>query len=203
MVNNVLVGSYYGEYFTQAYTYDTTTDIATLSSDTCVTTNNYNYALIILDDYTLNRLNDGLVTITSSDMDIPLPSYGNRHLVCNPLTGTSGYGNGRDNNNNQLTANRLYAANQLLNNQRNNSSSASSTGLFAQDVFALVPIKQGNPGQTFTEYGGTLQNQDRLYFGPVNIRRMSVQLMSDKGILMDLNGVDWTFAVLVEQLYKK
>ena len=56
------------------------------------------------------------------------------------------------------------------------------------------------PGQSFVEYGGTLQNQDRLYFGPVNIRRMSVKLVSDRGDVVDLNGANWSFSLICETL---
>ena len=48
-----------------------------------------------------------------------------------------------------------------------------------------------------------LQNQNRFYFGPVNIRRLQVQLYTDKGNILDLNNKDWTFKFIVEQLYKK
>jgi len=47
-----------------------------------------------------------------------------------------------------------------------------------------------------------LQNQERVYFGPVNIRRMTVRLVSDRGNVIDLNGSDWTFSLIAEQLYQ-
>jgi hypothetical protein len=57
-------------------------------------------------------------------------------------------------------------------------------------------------GSYFVEYGGTLQNNNRFYFGPVNIHRMSVKLISDKGNTVDLNGTNWSFSFLCQQLYK-
>ena len=75
---------------------------------------------------------------------------------------------------------------------------------FAKDLFAVIPIKTNalNPGQVYTEFGGTLQNQERIYFGPVNISRMSVKLMTDRGDVVDLNNADWTFSLIAEQLYQ-
>ena len=43
------------------------------------------------------------------------------------------------------------------------------------------------------EFGGTLQNQQRNYFGPVNIHRMNVRLVNDRA-LADLNGANWSFS---------
>ena len=57
-------------------------------------------------------------------------------------------------------------------------------------------------GGTYIEFGGTLQNQERAYFGPVNIHRMSVKLVTDRGDVVDLNEVNWSFSLLCEQLYK-
>lgn len=68
----------------------------------------------------------------------------------------------------------------------------------------MIPIKTNalDNGATYTEFGGTLQNQERIYFGPVNISRMSVKLLTDRGDVVDLNGADWTFSLIAEQLYQ-
>jgi hypothetical protein len=56
-------------------------------------------------------------------------------------------------------------------------------------------------GSSYIEFGGTLQNQERTYFGPVNIYRMTIQLMTDRGDLVDLNGSNWSFSLICEQMY--
>jgi hypothetical protein len=48
------------------------------------------------------------------------------------------------------------------------------------------------------EFGGTLQNQDRKYFGPVRIQKLSIKLMNDKGDIVDLNGADWSITIVCE-----
>ena len=196
--------TYYMNYVGQKYTYNTTTNVASITGDTSVNVNLYNYVLLVLDDYTQNHLNDGLVTISTADNDIPLPSYASRQYVCNPLSGTYTVGNTVSDltTQNQLTQNQVYAANQLLQNQQNKDSTR-STGPFVQDTFGLIPIKTSglSPGQSYIEFGGTLQNQERLYFGPVNLRRITLQLLNDKGTLLNLNGANWSFSLLVEQLY--
>jgi hypothetical protein len=70
-------------------------------------------------------------------------------------------------------------------------------------MFALIPIKStSTPGSIYVEFGGTLQQQERIYFGPVNIRRLSIKLMNDKGNTVDLNGGNWSFQLVCDQLYQ-
>ena len=195
--------TYYSIDTNTAYTYDTSTNIATITGDTTIGINLYNYFLIILDDYTQNHLNDGLVTITSTDSSIPLPSYASRTLTrCNPLTSVKYISTGSALNNNVLTSKQVYAANQVLNN-KNLTKTIYSPGPFVQDIFGIIPMKTAGltNGSSYIEFGGTLQIQERSYFGPVNIHRMSIKLLNDKGGVLDLNGSNWSFSLIAEQLY--
>lgn len=181
--------------------------IANISGDTAVSTNLYNYFLIVIDDYTQSHINDGLITLTPQETDISLPSYATRSTFqCDTngnqvFTGSlnSGLGNG-------LTQAQIYAANQI-NNARAERQNPKiySTGPFTQDIFGLVPMKVNGlaNGAYYIEFGGTLQQQERLYFGPVNIRRMTIKLMNDKGDTVDLNGANWSFSFVCEQLYQQ
>ena len=75
---------------------------------------------------------------------------------------------------------------------------------FASDVFGVIPMKLSGRknGETIIEFGGTMQNQERQYFGPVNIQRLSIKLVSDRGNVVDLNNANWSFSLICEQLYK-
>lgn len=74
------------------------------------------------------------------------------------------------------------------------------------NILAHIPLKDVGTlladGSTYIEYGSSLHVHTRTYFGPVNIRKLRVQLFDDKGILVDLNGNDWSFTLIVEQLYQ-
>jgi len=59
------------------------------------------------------------------------------------------------------------------------------------------------PGDIYSEFGGSLQNQTREYFGPVDIRRIALKLVTDKGDIVDLNGHNWSISFICEQLYNK
>ena len=182
-------------------------NILTIIGDTGLSTNLYNYFLICLDDFNQNHLNDGLVTITNVDTSIPLPSYASRtDFVCDPATGQKIY-----NVSAGLTERQIYAAQAAANSRTTNESIGTSisansygTGPFVSDVFGLIPMKVSGlaNGSSYVEFGGTLQNQERSYFGPVNIHRMSVKLVTDRGNVVDLNKANWSFSLICEQLNK-
>ena len=182
-------------------------NVITIIGDTGLSTNLYNYFLICLDDFNQNHLNDGLVTITNVDTSIPLPSYASRtDFVCDPVTGQKVY-----NVSSGLTERQIYAAQAAANSRTINESIGSSisansygSGPFVSDVFGIIPMKVSGlaNGSSYVEFGGTLQNQERSYFGPVNIHRMSVRLVTDRGNLVDLNKANWSFSLVCEQLNK-
>jgi hypothetical protein len=176
--------------------------IATITGDTTVNTQLYNYFLISLDDYIQNHLNDGLVTITRSVSKLPLqlPYVAKTEEICDPVTQTM-VRVPDPAQTNALTAAQLYALNQAKQSQENQSK-IYSAGPNIKDLFGIIPVKPGASGTTYVEFGGTLQNQERMYFGPVNIRKMTIQLLDDRGNIVDLNRSDWSFSFICEQLYK-
>jgi len=198
------------------YTSNIPSGIASLLGDSTVALNLYNYFMIILDDFNQNHLNDGLVTITKKDYSIYSSSYTARSSnICNnpdsssnllTMTNNSIIQNFNGNNSQtNLTQNQIYSNNQLLNaNQTNNTLVQTSPGPYIKDIFGLIPLKTTglSPGQPYIEFGGTLQAQERIYFGPVNIHRMHIQLINDHGNVVNLNGQNWSFSLLCEQLYQ-
>lgn len=70
------------------------------------------------------------------------------------------------------------------------------------DTTGQVSAIDSQTSQPYVVYGSQLEATDRTYFGPVNIDRMRVRLLDDKGNLVNLNDADWSFSLLVEQLYQ-
>ena len=203
-VNNYYLNSKNGSYtYSRTYTNEILTNIKiSLTADTTLTTSLYNYFVISLDDYNQNHINDGLVTITRSQTSIQMPDYASTSTqICDPVTNKLVNRSIPQYNSDNLTDNQLYSINQS-NISQNPTATLFSAGPFIKDLFAYVPIKPGTNGTFFIEYGGGLQLQERLYFGPVNIRKMSIQLMTDRGDYLDLNGSDWSFSFICEQLYR-
>ena len=187
-------------------------NIAIINGDTGVCTNLYNYFLLCLDDYNQNQLNDGLVTIANKETSIRLPSYANpSNRTCDPVTGQLTYNTSVSTDNKKLTANQIYALTEIVNSKYSIETTGSSISSksygnspSAKDVIAILPMKVAGlqNGASYMEFGGTLQNQGRSYFGPVNIRKLAVSLMSDRGNKVDLNNANWSFSLIVESLNK-
>jgi len=187
--------------------------VISITADTGISTELFNYFMLCIDDYNQSHLNDGLVTITSRDTETSLPSYALRtNFICDPATGEKVYNTQSRNDNNKLTekqiqslvskANATSSENNLTTGNVNSKIYGSTP--FVSDVFGVIPLKLSgkNNGETIVEFGGTLQNQERQYFGPVNIQRMSVKLVSDRGNVVDFNNANWSFSLICEQLYK-
>lgn len=173
--------------------------------DVVLNTNLYNYFLIVLDDFIQNHVNAGLITITSLENDVALPSYASRVTYqCDPVTGIRTAVSATNKLNTGLSAKELYAMNQIIENRRTKSKSYAA-GPYLKDVFALVPMKLTGMtfGQTYMEFGGTMQNQDRKYYGPVRIQKFSIKLMNDKGQTVDLNGANFSICLICEILNNK
>lgn len=102
-----------------------------------------------------------------------------------------------------LTQAQIYTVNEIIKN-RSKTISFRSNAPTNSDVFAIIPIKYGSmsTGQLYTELSGQFQDNKRIYFGPVDIDRLSIQLLNDKGNVVDLNGVDWSITILAELLYQ-
>ena len=196
----------YTTYYIRSYTSDSN-NYYKLIGNTTVSTDLYNYLLITLDDFNQNHLNDGLVTIADKDRDISNPAYADKSKYkCDPSTGRIVYETVRNEDGNQLTQAQLYSISEIANNKISTVGENTENygdGPFVKDVFGIIPIKTAalRNGNVYVEFGGTLQNQERKYFGPVNISRMAVKLLSDKGDVMNLNGSNWSFSLIAEQLY--
>ena len=75
----------------------------------------------------------------------------------------------------------------------------------SSDILAILPVKTsvGIPtGSLLVEFSGSLQDSARTYFGPVNIERLAVKLLDDKGNVLNLNGNDWCVSLIAECLYQ-
>jgi hypothetical protein len=102
-----------------------------------------------------------------------------------------------------LTQAQIYTVNEIIKN-RNKTISFRSKAPTNSDTFALIPIKYGSltTGQLYTELSGQFQDNKRIYFGPVDIDRLRVKLLDDKGNIVDLHGGDWCITLISENLYQ-
>lgn len=194
------------EYDLSKTTYVTTNgNIKSITGDNVVSINIYSYFMILLDDFNNSHMNDGIVTTTKKETDVKLPTYTNRtNFNADPISGnliaTNISANGAP-----LTQKQVYAIQATLDQQTLQTSALKFTeGPFATNVFGLLPLNIANlPNNSiYVDSSIGLRDQQRNYFGPVNIQRMSVKLINDRGETVDLNGANWSFSFICEQLYQ-
>jgi hypothetical protein len=102
-----------------------------------------------------------------------------------------------------LTQSQIYSINEIIkNNERSVKYRASAPT--CSDIFAIIPLdKKGlSTGDLYVEDSSTLQLNKRVYFGPVNIDRIRIKLLDDKGNILNLNGADWCLTIVAEILYQ-
>jgi len=103
-----------------------------------------------------------------------------------------------------LTKAQIYTINEI-NSNKNNLTNYLAKAPTSSDILAILPFKTstGVPtGSLLVDFSGSLQDSSRIYFGPVNIERMAVKLLDDKGNLLNLNGNDWCVTLVCECLYQ-
>lgn len=189
------------------------------------------YFIIVLDDYNQNHINNGLISITELPTKLAIPSYYNTSQphICvtntsNPFSNLSGadalslglnptsdkldsgYGQRQvvlPSAPRTLTQAQLYTINEIIKNREKNTSFRGKAPTNS-DTFAIIPIKRGtmNTGEVYTDFSGAMQDNTRIYFGPVNVDRMHVKLVDDRGYTVNLNGAEWCFTIIAECLYQ-
>jgi hypothetical protein len=102
-----------------------------------------------------------------------------------------------------LTQAQLYTVNEIMRNREKNTSYRGKAPT-SSDTFALIPLKRSglSTGEVYVDFSGTLQDNKRIYFGPVDIDRLRVRLLDDRGYIVDLHGVDWCLTLISENLYQ-
>lgn len=102
-----------------------------------------------------------------------------------------------------LTQAQIYTINEIIKN-RSKTISFKAKAPTNSDTFAIIPIKYGSlsTGELFSETSGQFQDNNRIYFGPVNIDRLRIKLLDDRGNVIDLHGADWCITLISQNLYQ-
>jgi len=184
--------------------------------------NGTKYLILVIDDYNQNHVNNGLVSITeTTNANIKLPSYYSPDLpyVCsntNTVNSSSDLLIASKSNISYnsipvlvpsaprtLTQSQIYTINEI-NKNKNNNTNYKSKAPTSPNILSILPIKNSgaSTGSLLIEFSGSLQDNSRTYFGPVNIDKMRIKLLDDKGNVLNLNGCDWCVTLICECLYQ-
>lgn len=161
--------------------------------------------LIVIDDFQKNRLNTGVVSAVQPNQKLAIPEYITYdNIDCSGLETGNATSIFSKTAPRKLTQAQLYTLNTIIENrsQRRNRNAAPTTS----DTFCIIPVEASRETRTaynnIVLYGNQLSNYTRSYFGPVQIERLRARLIDDKGNLVNLNGRDWSFTLIMKQLYQ-
>ena len=184
----------------------------TSTPDSLVDVGGTKYIILSLDDYKTNRLNRSIVSINNTpNTQMPLPKYYSQDLPMYRLGPKRTHV--LQSNPRNLTAKQIYTINAIMDKGQNKNL---IQGHDSSDSFAKISLKRTEWGKTvngktvimdipnklFVENGGPTQLQSREYFGPVDILFLSVTLYDDKGNVLGLNGMDWSFSIMAKCIYQ-
>ena len=167
---------------------------ATLTTDISghVPANTYGpkYFMLAIDDFNQNHHNKGLATMTDN------------YAPISAIQTSKNFVNGT-----QITKAQKYSQNAQLGYDGNGNvkkTTSRTPGPRSGDIFAMIPLKDITALRSNQEplivYDTALQSNLRTYSNPVDIERLRIRLLDDKGNLVNLHDNDWSFALVVEQV---
>ncbi len=164
------------------------------------------YIYMLLDDYNNNQSSKALIGITKADNNI-LPT-----TITEPVNRVLNGSNSKDVSIQQNTTlksipNNILEAENLKNQDRNKKLKPRYSSPVNSNYFAKIPLKisrnwNNNYSVPFIDFTGQIQKNKREYFGPINIKKMRVTLLDDKGNILNINGLDWSFSLQTTHVYQ-
>tara|TARA_B110000208_G_C11760186_1_gene426591 strand:- start:444 stop:2000 length:1557 start_codon:yes stop_codon:yes gene_type:complete len=168
------------------------------------------YLYIVLDDFNNNKPNQNLVSFQNNVSAFTMPSYyvkttmGKNCNLTNPeYINSSNIHCGKKYANKDLSSNltskQRYTIDQIrlaMNGQRSERYSSPNSA----DILAKINVQLGRTHTQVEEVN--LEYKKRFYFGPVNLKKLHVRLINDKGMDVNLNRNDWNFSFYATMVYQ-
>ena len=92
-----------------------------------------------------------------------------------------------------------FLVNDYVGNQTKNTVAIFPQVMLDEDILALIPISSKQFSTTFTD-GSTYIYRTRNYNGPVDISKLSIQLINPMGQLADIHDTDFAFCLQIETI---
>ena len=162
------------------------------------------YFIIVIDDMNKNQSNKGLVQIDNSKEHINKTTYFknlDNSLNCLTEDNFDSYVNSSDRT---LTKNQLYSSLQVNNYRASfNEINSKMTADLINNVFAVVPFETKSLQWGTSMFTSDKNRFKRKYNGPIDITKLNVKILDDRGNLLNLNGADWSLSIISTHSYKK
>ena len=167
------------------------------------------YLTLLIDEFKGNMVSKGVVNIeTNENRLLSMPSYFSNDLVFDVVSLNNKeivqYSNIRKINNTFLSKTITKAQETSLNEiikSRNEPTNSKIKINNDSSIFAIIPFKKPTSMSETISIDITLETNTRVYLGPINIEKLRIKLMDDKGNVLDLNGLDWNFTLIIEHRY--
>ena len=180
---------------------------------------------VSIDDYNNNKPNQSITSTKQHTENYKFPTYYNPEtmeisfntLDVNALDNAV-YNNNIFNNGNScvslpnnpdnpkvLTKNQKFTilrlAEEMRRSKSNNDDIQMIQNINIPDVVATIPVNKDEIGMVNWSFSEE-QNDKRIYFGPVRLSKLRIRLYNDKGYLVNLNGSNWSFKMILKRLYQ-
>ena len=86
------------------------------------------------------------------------------------------------------------------NNVNNSYFAAFNSSILNKNILARISV-QGSVYSILSDASLALKAIPREYFGPIDIQKLQIQLLDEYGRILDLNNMDFSFALKLECLY--
>ena len=103
-----------------------------------------------------------------------------------------------------LTQRQQYSVAQMIQANTSSNKKPRYSSPNSPDILLRIPINTApsNPNQILSFRNDKHDETKRIYFGPVKLRKFNVRLLNDKGFEVNLKDRDWSFSIIVNQLYQ-
>tara|TARA_B100001093_G_scaffold398486_1_gene385838 strand:- start:6492 stop:8168 length:1677 start_codon:yes stop_codon:yes gene_type:complete len=180
-----------------------------IMGEAVLNTNGSRYLLLSVDDFVNNKPNQSIISISNNQNVWNMPNYYNKHSMekdCEPQIQEKGCTNIVNNQDSieNLTKAQKYTIDQIklamsgVNVDRYDSPNSS-------DILSRIQIPYNtnyNEDLKYFTYKNENPEDKRIYFGPVSLRTFRIRLLNEKGYIINLNNIDWSFSAQITQIYQ-
>jgi hypothetical protein len=93
-----------------------------------------------------------------------------------------------------------FVMNDYVGNQTSNTYGVIGTSLIENNILAIIPVTTPQFSSTFDNNANFIY-KSRIYMGPVDITKISIQLINEAGLLLDLRQSDYSFFLQVKTIF--
>ena len=150
------------------------------------------YFFVLLDDFNNNKISNNLVTLYDEESSLTLPDYFSNGLDVSGLNADNivQYNQGVPR---QITLAQQYTLNEILLQRQKPTEKINFS--INSDVLAIIPVDVNGSQFAQSSFSYSENSTRRRYSGKVDIDRMRVRLINERGQLVNLNGGSWSLVL--------